>query len=86
MSLQCHADTSLLTYKWVKDYGRPWPDFRSYHVCRDFEAIRAWAAERFFDGHAPGLVVHPQLGATNWSHQTSGLPTQPIQWWDEGQA
>ncbi|MCJ1326640.1 hypothetical protein MMC10_003305, partial [Thelotrema lepadinum] len=75
--------TSLLTFKWVKDYRKPWPDFRTYHVCRNFEDIRTFAADRWFEPFALGILSHPQLGALNWSdHSSTPLPTRPIQYLD----
>lgn len=62
MSLQCHADTSLLTFKWIKDYSKPWPDFGTTHTCRNFDEILAWARDRMLDVNQPDLVSHPELG------------------------
>ncbi|KAI1109340.1 hypothetical protein F5Y14DRAFT_456132 [Nemania sp. NC0429] len=67
LSLQCHSDTSLLTFKWVRGYAKPWPDFRSFHTCRNFDAIRQFAADRWFDPTVPGLVVHPEMGPSDWN-------------------
>ncbi|KAI0385443.1 hypothetical protein F5Y04DRAFT_276772 [Hypomontagnella monticulosa] len=66
LSTQCHSDTSLLTYKWVKGYSKPWPDFRSFHTCRNFEAIRQFAVDHWFNARQPGLVIHPERGPVDW--------------------
>jgi len=73
MSLQCNADVSLLTFKWIKNYSLPWPDFRSYHTCRNFDDILEWAREKRFDDK-PGLWRHPELGDTVMTDNPMDLP------------
>ncbi|KAH9890203.1 hypothetical protein F4778DRAFT_796472 [Xylariomycetidae sp. FL2044] len=81
LSLQCQSDTSLLTFKWLKDYPKPWPDFRSFHTCRDFGAIRKFALDRWFDASEPGLVVHPEMGLFNTSGEHKKIvPQRPYQY------
>ncbi|KAI1322437.1 hypothetical protein F5Y16DRAFT_404452 [Xylariaceae sp. FL0255] len=84
LSIQCHSDTSFLTYKWLKNYAKPWPDFRSFHTCRDFDGIREFALSRWFDATQPGLVVHPEMGPVNFSdqHHKGGVPLRPYEFLD----
>ncbi|OAP55471.1 hypothetical protein AYL99_10444 [Fonsecaea erecta] len=42
-NILCHADTTLLTYNWIKGYDSPYPNFNNWHVCRDWKAIDRWA-------------------------------------------
>ncbi|OQV01658.1 hypothetical protein CLAIMM_06972 [Cladophialophora immunda] len=42
-NILCHADTTLLTYNWIKGYDSPYPNFNNWHVCRGWEAIDRWA-------------------------------------------
>jgi hypothetical protein len=43
--LMCYADTSPVTYTWVKDNREPYPDFAVNRQCRDFEALVQWREE-----------------------------------------
>ncbi|KAK6379299.1 hypothetical protein LTS17_006217 [Exophiala oligosperma] len=43
--IMCTADTGLTTYVWVDGYQLPYPDFSTYHQCRDFERIKGWVVE-----------------------------------------
>lgn len=45
MNLMCHADVGVITFHEVEGKGL-WPDFSSWHVCRDYEAVRSWAVDR----------------------------------------
>ena len=38
-SLLCHADASLMTYSWVKNYSRPYPNFNTWHQCENYAGI-----------------------------------------------
>jgi hypothetical protein len=62
LSLQCSADVSLITWKWLKDYANPWPDFRGKHECRNWDDILEWANDRMYDPKTQGTLVHPELG------------------------
>ncbi|KAF1964142.1 hypothetical protein BU23DRAFT_575930 [Bimuria novae-zelandiae CBS 107.79] len=62
LSLQCNADVSLITWKWIKGYGNPWPDFRAKHECRNWDDVLDWTKEHRFDPATPGSFVHPELG------------------------
>lgn len=44
--ITCYGDTNLITYHWVKDNPVPYPDFNTWHQCRDPEAILAWSKAR----------------------------------------
>ncbi|CCM01727.1 uncharacterized protein FIBRA_03793 [Fibroporia radiculosa] len=41
-NLMCHADIALITYDWVADFPKPFPDFSTVHQCRDFTKIQEW--------------------------------------------
>lgn len=45
MNLMCHADVGVITFHEMEGKGM-WPDFSSWHVCRDYEAVRTWAVDR----------------------------------------
>ena len=55
----CDADTSVMTYNWVKGHRFPHPNFNVQHKCRDFDAVFNWALER--QAHAPeqGYISRP---------------------------
>lgn len=44
--LSCHADTGLITFHWVKDNPVPYPDFNTWHMCRDPEELLEWSHAR----------------------------------------
>ena len=40
----CNMDIGTFGLVWVnQSHPRPWPDFNTEHVCRNFEDIRAWS-------------------------------------------
>jgi hypothetical protein len=40
----CAMDIGVLGYRWVnRTDPMPFPDFKTAHVCRNFEEIREWA-------------------------------------------
>lgn len=43
----CIGDVGVVTFDWVEGLPNPYPDFNTWHQCRDFEKIFAW-----FDEHA----------------------------------
>ena len=45
----CDADVGLIPMYWVKRHDHPYPDFSTYHKCRDFEAVKDWAQENQVD-------------------------------------
>jgi len=54
-SLMCTADVGLITFDWVADHRRPWPDFSTQHRCRNYDAIVDWNQERSVWITAAGL-------------------------------
>lgn len=46
--VMCHADVGMITHRWVKDYPRPYPDFNTWHQCRNFEDVLQWTKEKQF--------------------------------------
>ncbi|KAL8667705.1 MAG: hypothetical protein Q9202_000560 [Teloschistes flavicans] len=44
--VMCHADVGIITHRWVQGHPRPYPDFNTWHMCRDFEGVLAWTKER----------------------------------------
>lgn len=60
----CKGDTFLMTYSWIEDYRKPWPNFRQDHVCRNFDLIDEWAREHHIpvqDLQGP-ILTHPVYG------------------------
>lgn len=39
----CNSDPRLITFHWVKDNPVPYPDFNTWHQCRDVDATVEWA-------------------------------------------
>lgn len=55
----CHADTTLLGYRWMDEGPIPQPDPYAAHTCANWKRVQDWAKERTFDY---GLLVHPTFG------------------------
>ena len=59
--LMCNADVGMISHHWIKDYPRPYPNFNTWHQCRNFEQVLEWT-----QGHqlrvTPGHVWRPQPG------------------------
>ncbi|KAF7509683.1 hypothetical protein GJ744_007554 [Endocarpon pusillum] len=70
LSLQCHADLSLIGLRWIRDWPMPWPDFQTTHQCRNFDEIKAWAKERMPTEAQLSNAIHPQL-----RESPAGFPT-----------
>ena len=66
LSLQCHADLSLMPMRWVEDYPFPWPLFQTTRQCRNWDAIVHWTQEH--STGAAGRTVHPHLGPVDGRH------------------
>ncbi|KAI9833741.1 MAG: hypothetical protein M1819_003474 [Sarea resinae] len=60
LSIQCHADLSLMPLRWVEGYPFPWPIFQTTRQCRNWDNIMSWTKKHSIG--AAGRVVHPQLG------------------------
>lgn len=44
-SVMCHGDLSPVRLAYNEDFGREVPDFETWHTCREYSVIRAWAVE-----------------------------------------
>lgn len=44
--VMCHADVGMITHRWVKHYPRPYPDFSTWHQCRNFENVLRWTQDK----------------------------------------
>lgn len=53
--LMCDADIGVFGSYWVQNATRPRPfvDFNTKHVCRNFDPIRAWGEERQIPEEVP---------------------------------
>ncbi|GKZ63358.1 hypothetical protein AnigIFM49718_011431 [Aspergillus niger] len=40
-TLMCHDDLSLVTYNWVKGLDVPYPNFNTYHTCKNWDTFLA---------------------------------------------
>ena len=45
----CDADTSIVTYNWMKGHSRPHPNFNVQHQCRDFRTALKFAQDNQID-------------------------------------
>ncbi|KAF8907013.1 hypothetical protein CPB84DRAFT_1959751 [Gymnopilus junonius] len=44
-NLMCVADVGMISYDWISGWDVPFPDFNTYHKCRNFDAILDWATK-----------------------------------------
>lgn len=49
--IMCTGDVGLLVFHWVEGHVNPWPDYNTWHQCRDYEKILAWRDEH--EAHLP---------------------------------
>lgn len=54
--IMCNTDVNLIPTQWVHGRDRPYPNFNTKHVCRNYEAILQWAIEHQVQ---PGLMTKP---------------------------
>jgi hypothetical protein len=40
--VMCNSDPRLITFHWIKDNPVPYPDFNTWHQCRDVDATLEW--------------------------------------------
>lgn len=59
--VMCKADISMVTYDWLDNHRRPFPNFNVQHECRRFEAIDAWASERRLNIFDNSSLRHPEF-------------------------
>jgi len=44
--LMCDADSTLITYNWLKNHYYPHPNFNVQHQCRDYDRLLEVAESR----------------------------------------
>jgi len=67
----CNADVGIVTYNFVQFRDQAWPDFNTFHKCRNFEKVLEWG-----NRHA----LHDDTGRFHFITKTKGayaLPTAP---------
>ena len=74
LSLQCSADTSLITFDWIEDYPIPWPNFSSTHKCRDWDRVLDFA-----HGEYNKMMSRARKGSSI-KHPVLGVPTSDMAW------
>jgi hypothetical protein len=58
-NVMCHADTGIITHNWVKHFPRPYPNFNTWHKCRNFDSVMEWVKDS-------QLPQRPPNGADEW--------------------
>lgn len=66
-SLQCNANTEVLTLSWMHNRTMPWPDFSLNRKCRDFDALVEWNKENSVDIYKFGNMTAPK-NAYKWPY------------------
>lgn len=44
-ALMCQAGNGVVVFHWMDDQDDPYPDFNTYHACRNPERVLSWALE-----------------------------------------
>ncbi|KAK6066035.1 hypothetical protein SCUP234_09251 [Seiridium cupressi] len=65
-SIQCHGDTSVLTYNWVRNNTNPEIASKTLHSCQNWDRLKEWrqthdATKRVTHLERPLWVTHPDL-------------------------
>ncbi|KAF4637013.1 hypothetical protein G7Y89_g1076 [Cudoniella acicularis] len=59
-SIQCRADTTIITYWWTDKSRVPETDFYGEHECINWDMFEAWADQHTVDIYVPGELNHPK--------------------------
>ncbi|KAG1820566.1 uncharacterized protein BJ212DRAFT_1297934 [Suillus subaureus] len=44
-SIMCNAEVVMITWDWVKNHSKPYPNFNTRHACRKFDNVMDWAVQ-----------------------------------------
>ncbi len=44
-ALMCNSGTGLVMFHWIEGLDTPYPDYKTFHQCRDSDAVLNWALE-----------------------------------------
>ncbi|RYP57813.1 hypothetical protein DL769_009263 [Monosporascus sp. CRB-8-3] len=58
--VMCHAEVGLVTAHWIQQRARPWPDFNTKQICRDFDGVLKWTREHQLPESAPMMPLKPE--------------------------
>ncbi|GLA27767.1 hypothetical protein AnigIFM63326_004985 [Aspergillus niger] len=62
--LMCNAGVGLIMFHWVEGLDDPYPDYNTYHQCRDYDAVLDWALKNTVPLRSP-VSRKPEDYATN---------------------
>lgn len=51
---------TLTASQWIEQRSRPWPDFNTKHVCRDFEKVLDWTNRHSKPVGTPLIPMKPE--------------------------
>ncbi|OQE13530.1 hypothetical protein PENFLA_c046G03079 [Penicillium flavigenum] len=57
--IMCHVDVGVVTSHWVEGRSKPWPNFNTEHVCRDYEQVLEWTERHQLPEHTPLMPMKP---------------------------
>ncbi|PCG89450.1 hypothetical protein PENOC_106480 [Penicillium occitanis (nom. inval.)] len=60
-TLMCNADIGIIVHEWVEHYPRPYPNFNTWHQCRNFDDIMDWIRGRHIPQKPPNGDEWPKL-------------------------
>ncbi|PMD16627.1 hypothetical protein NA56DRAFT_305974 [Hyaloscypha hepaticicola] len=61
-SIQCRADSTIITYWWTEKSRVPETNFYGHHECINWDKFEAWADQHSVDIYVPGELNHPIYG------------------------
>ena len=57
--VMCHADMGVVTAHWIQQRHKPWPDFNTNHMCRDFDQVMDWTKQHLTPVGTPFIPRKP---------------------------
>ncbi|KAI9640533.1 hypothetical protein NHQ30_010831 [Ciborinia camelliae] len=61
-SIQCRANTAIVTYRWTEESRVPQTNYHAEAECMNWEKVEAWADRHRVDISVPGELNHPTYG------------------------
>ncbi|GIZ49803.1 hypothetical protein CKM354_001282800 [Cercospora kikuchii] len=65
--LMCNADVGIVTFRYVEDNPRPYPNFNNWHSCRNWDSIMEFADSRRVGKDWDRNYLHRQEDEKVWS-------------------
>ncbi|KAJ5837119.1 hypothetical protein N7447_003145 [Penicillium robsamsonii] len=57
--IMCHVDVGVVTSHWVEGRKKPWPNFNTEHVCKDYDQVLKWTEQHQLPVDTPLMPMKP---------------------------